>query len=297
MTVDLHLHSRASDGDYGPVELAERCAAAGLASVALTDHNTMRNVPAARRAFAARGVELIPGVEISTRWRDGEHHLLALWAPLDDPPFAARIEAVRQSDLARSRRWVGNAVAAGMRMEWDALEERVGADRVPPFAVLSSMLIELNPADERLAPFREHRGGVWNALFAPGRELHTEPPDLPDLVEAIRWVRDAGAVPVLAHPARTFAASDGMEEILGTLRDAGLAGVEAWTPHHGHGVGARIHAIARSCGLAVSAGADYHGPTVKPFVRAPGAVTHNDDELLDELAAQRVPVTAAGAGG
>ncbi|HEX3607983.1 MAG TPA: PHP domain-containing protein, partial [Candidatus Dormibacteraeota bacterium] len=204
LLVDLHMHTTASDGDLEPEELVARCAAAGLSTIAVTDHNSTVHVPRAAGECARLGLELIPACEISTRWNGSEHHLLAYFVPLDDPLFQGRIERVRGSDLERSRRWVENAAAAGFGLTWEAVEAAVGSDRVPPFAVVRRLLLEAAAGDPRLDSVASAPQRLYPEWFAAGRPLAIEPPWQPALPEAIAWVREAGGVPVLAHPGATL---------------------------------------------------------------------------------------------
>jgi len=290
--VDLHMHTVASDGDLEPEELVARCAAQGLGTIAVTDHNSVRNVERARAACEERGMALVPACEISTRWHDREHHLLAYFVPLDDPVFGERVERVRRADLERSRRWVDNAAREGFALRWEQVEAAVGADRVPPFAVLGRLLVETAGDDPRMAPYRSSRGRLFGDWFAAGRPLSTERPDQPELPEAIDWVLQAGGVPVLAHPGATLGELD-PEDAFASLGAQGLRGVEAWTTWHKPEQSERFAALAGAAGLAVTAGADFHGPTVKPFVANPGQVTHNGPEVVEGLRRAR----EAGRGG
>lgn len=281
MAVDLHMHSTASDGERTPEELAALCAEAGLSTVALTDHNTTLNVAAMTAACAVLGIDVVPACEISARWQEREHHCLAYFVDPDDPVLAARIERVRLEDLARSRRWVENAWRDGIPLSWEDVEARVGVDRVPPFALLADALVEAAGDDPRVAG---RRGSLYAERFAPGRPWATEPPWQPGLEEAIAWVREAGGVPVLAHPGASLGPID-PETALAQLREAGLLGVEAWTTWHREATSLRFDELGRRAGLAITAGADFHGPTVKGFVAAPGQVSHNGPEVLEGLLA------------
>jgi predicted metal-dependent phosphoesterase TrpH len=284
--VDMHMHTVASDGDLTPEELVARCAEQGLATIAVTDHNSTVSVERARAACAEQGMELVPACEISTRWDGREHHLLAYFVPLDDPVFAARIDQVRRADMERSRRWVDNAAREGFALRWEHVEAIVGSDRVPPFAMLGRALVEAAADDPRMAPYRESRGRLFADWFATGKPLSTEKPYQPDLPEAISWVREAGGVPVLAHPGATLGELD-PETAFAQLGGEGLGGVEAWTTWHRPEQSERFQALARAAGLTVTAGADFHGPTVKPFVANPGQVTHNGPEVIDGLRRSR----------
>ena len=127
---------------------------------------------------------------------------------------------------------------------------------------------------------------MWPDWFAPGRPLAAEPPYQPELPEAIDWVREAGGVPVLAHPGATLGDID-PESAFAELRDQGLGAVEAWTTWHKPEQSERFAALAGAAGLPVTAGADFHGPTVKPFVKDVGQVTHNGPEVLTALLRSR----------
>jgi hypothetical protein len=189
---------------------------------------------------------------------------------------------VRQADLERTRRWVANAEREGFALRWDDVEALVGPDRVPPFAQLGQALVETSADDPRMAPYRQSRGRLYNDWFSSGKPLSTEPPYQPALPEAIAWVREAGGVPVLAHPGATLGSLD-PEAVFAELFGEGLGGVEAWTTWHKPEQSERFDIMARAAGLAVTAGADFHGPTVKAFVHNPGQVTHNGPEVIDGL--------------
>lgn len=277
------MHTVASDGELAPEELVSRCEAAGLRTIAVTDHNSMASVPRASAACALHGIELIDACEISTRWHEREHHCLAYFVPLDDDVFRARIEGVRQSDLARSRRWIDNAVREGFPITWELVEERVGVDRVPPFSYLRDLLLEVTAGDPRMEPYRGDKArNLFGDWFARGKPLATEPAEQPSLTEAIGWIREAGGVPVLAHPGATLGDIDAATAFA-ELGDDGLGGVEAWTTWHSQEQSERFAALAEKTGLAVTAGADFHGPIVKPFVHNPGQVTHNGPEVVEAL--------------
>src|SRR6266511_4564639 len=99
--VDLHCHSTASDGECAPADVARRAHAAGLAAIALTDHDTTDGVAAAAREGAALGVRVVPGCEFSVKAPWGELHLLGYFIPPEDEPLQVFLRATR---AARRRR-------------------------------------------------------------------------------------------------------------------------------------------------------------------------------------------------
>jgi predicted metal-dependent phosphoesterase TrpH len=249
-TVDLHTHSTASDGAASPGELAARAAAAGLVAIALTDHDTVDGVTAARTAGAAIGIEVIAGIELSASEGDQEVHLLGLHLS-SIAPIAAKLDELR---LARSRRAetiVGVLRAAGIPVTLEAVLVEAGTGAIGRPHVARALIAGGWVRDQREA-FERYLGAGRPANVAKQRL---------SVSEAIAMVHAAGGVAVVAHPGR-----DGTRERLEALQAAGVDGVEVRHPSHSAEDVARLGALAAHLGLLPSGGSDWHGATEGPRV-------------------------------
>ncbi|NQU11505.1 PHP domain-containing protein [bacterium] len=249
MEVDLHLHSCLSDGTWTPAELVGRARAAGLAAIAVADHDTMAAVPDLLRAGPRAGVEVIAAVEITCQIDNREVHLLGYFPGAD-------------------RRWESPALQAALAGARALRHQRVEqfAERFQELGIpLTVAEIEACAAGGALG--RPHvaqalvkRGVVAHPEEAFARFLKRGRPGFVDryrmpAAEAISQVRGAGGVPVLAHPALA-----GFDHRIPELMDQGLAGLEAWHCQHSPGQTEKYRALARQLGLLVTGGSDCHGP-------------------------------------
>lgn len=254
MIVDLHTHSTASDGTDPPERIVELAIEAGLAAVALTDHDTQEGVATAAAAAEGAGIELIPGVELSLQYDTGGMHLVVLWLQPGPGPLQDRLGGLRSGRDERNRRIVELLNAAGMAMTIEEVEIEAGGGSVGRPHIAAVMMRHGYVPD------------IWTAFelwLGSGRPAYVSRARL-EPEEAIVLTRESGAVPVLAHPHTlgiTTAAD--MARLLDRLVDAGLIGLEAeYASYHRH-IRAGYSDLARRFGLAVSGGSDYHG-TYKP---------------------------------
>lgn len=268
-TLDLHLHTNYSDGEHPVRDLLAQCARRGLTAVAVTDHDDVR----AAAASTGPDLEVIAGVEISSSWRGQELHCLAYHYDAADRRFAARVSRYKQAVLDGWRSIFTRSHAHGGQLTWSDVQSRVGVDRVPYPRTLVDILVDGSDPHSPLGQFRgrpyDHVVAAW---FAPGRPLHAVPPEPPDLRVVLRWVREAGGVPVLAHPLAQLDYCR-LEEDLALLRSHGLGGLEAWSTWHR--AESDAEALRRLCAthqLVATAGSDFHGVRIKDWVRHPGDV-------------------------
>jgi predicted metal-dependent phosphoesterase TrpH len=249
---DLHTHSVRSDGHDTPREVVQLAHDAGLAGVALTDHDTGDGLAEALAAGADLGIEVIPGTEFSAELDGRSLHVLAYWNDHTEPTLAAELARLRDSRSDRARRMVENFNDLGIPITFDRVVElAAGAPIGRPH--LAQAVVEIGGCrDER---------EVFDRYLADGGPADA-PKHAVDPVRAVELLRGAGGVVVLAHPA-LFGARDGGEEVpvatLESMVEAGLAGVEAQHPAHDSGAVDRWTALARRYGLEVTAGSDHHG--------------------------------------
>lgn len=241
--VDLHVHSTASDGALAPEAVVRAARAAGLAAIALTDHDTCGGVVAAREAGLREGVAVVAGVELSAT-RDGrELHLLGLHLDRVDRIESA-LAGFRDDRVSRAEAIVRALNAKGIPVTMDAVraeaaEGAVGRPHVARALVAGGWVGDVREAFDR-----------WLGFGRPG---YVAKPEL-DVKEAIRLVHEAGGVAVWAHPG-----GEARREAVEALAAAGLDGVESLHPSHTADDRQRIGALVAHFGLVTSGGSDWHG--------------------------------------
>ena len=251
MRADLHVHSSASDGTDPPAEVMRRAAQAGLDVVALTDHDTVAGHAEARRALAdpLTSLTLLPGMELSCRLASRSVHLLAYLFDAGDPDLAAELSRIRDDRVLRARAMVSLLADLGVGISWDQVAAIAG-----PAVIGRPHIARAMAASGAIASPREAFTLDW---IGDGGRAYVGRYAL-DPVHAIRLVRGAGGVAVLAHPraGRDWEVSD---EEIGRLAAAGLAGVEVFHPDQSDTERAGLLALAHDLGLVATGGSDDHG--------------------------------------
>jgi hypothetical protein len=254
MRIDLHTHSTASDGTTSPAELVRAAAAAGLDVVALTDHDTTAGWSAAASALPP-SLTLVPGAELSCVWSapDGRvigMHLLAYLFDPAEPVLRAERARVREGRAVRARRIVELMRADGHEVAWeDVLAEAAGGPVGRPH--VARALVRRGLVADVAAAFTPDwigRGGRYRAVKPDTR-----------VCDAIRMVRAAGGVPVVAHPLAAARGAVVPEDSYAEMAGAGLAGLEADHVDHDPAARRRTRELARDLGLFVTGSSDFHG--------------------------------------
>ncbi len=254
--VDLHAHTFASDGTDSPAELVAKAKAAGLAGIAVTDHDTISGLAAARAAGDAQGLEVVPGVELAVSSPYGEIHLLGLWLPCATPHLAPALEAVRAAREARNRLMLEKLRKNGINVGYDEILAFAGGESVGRLHIARLLTAK--------GYCRSPQEAFASLLGEKGR-MHV-PRALPTPEEGMRMLKADGAVTVFAHPMLVKAPRDWLKKTAEELRDMGLDGIEAYHPEHNPSGERFCEQLARRCGLALSGGSDYHGEA-KPDVK------------------------------
>ncbi len=254
MRADLHVHSNASDGTEPPAEVMRRAAQAGLDVVALTDHDTVAGHAEARRALTGT-LTLLPGMELSSRLGDRSLHLLAYLFDAGQPDLAAELSRIRDDRVLRAQAMVGRLADLGVGITWDQVAAIAGPAVVGRPHIARAMAASGAIASPREAFTRDWIGDGGRAYV--GRYAL-------DPVHAIRLVRGAGGVLVLAHPRAGPEKGAGeaggvSDEEIGRLAAAGLAGVEVFHPDQSDTERARLLALAHDLALVPTGGSDDHG--------------------------------------
>lgn len=267
--VDLHSHSTASDGAFAPAEVVRQAHAAGLAAIALTDHDTVAGVAEAQAAGERLGIRIVPGVELSAVEGDTETHVLGLHLTRSLDTLEARLAELREMRMRRATRIVERLNALGVPVTLDAVLREAAGGAVGRPHVARALVAGGFVPDFRQA-FDRYLGNGRVAFVAKDRLTMTD---------AIAMIHAAGGLAVLAHPA-----SSGTKDRLRALVAKGLDGVEVLHPSHGVDDMQRLDALAENLGLVRSGGSDWHGASdgsrVLGAMRVPAAWLAAQDARL-----------------
>lgn len=272
MRIDLHTHSRHSDGTDSPSELMAAAAAAGLDVVALTDHDSTEGWEEASQQVAGTGVSLVPGAELSCTAGGITVHLLCLLHDPEEPELAAELDRARASRLSRAEEMV-RRINADYPITWSDVLAQASSGATIGRPHIADALVALGHVPDRATAF-EHivagRGKYYVRHYAQ------------DAVTAVGRVRAAGGVPIFAHPLARSRGRVVDDDVIAAMARAGLAGLEV--DHRDHDEPARRHlrGVAAELGLLVTGASDYHG------AGKPNRLGENttDPEVFGELIAR-----------
>lgn len=249
MRIDLHTHTHHSDGTDSPTELMAHAAAAGLDVIALTDHDTTAGWAEAAAQVRSTGVALVPGVEMSCTAGGISVHVLNLLHDGDDAALAREFSRARTSRDTRAREMV-RMIAVDYPITWADVQARAGPGATIGRPHIADALAALGHVPDRSAAFTDilaTGGPYYVSHYAQG------------VLEAVRRAREAGGVPILAHPRAGSRGRVISDEVIGQMADAGLAGLEVDHRDHSEADRAHLRGLARELDLLVTGASDYHG--------------------------------------
>lgn len=254
MSIDLHVHTNASDATYSPAEVIEIAVARGLTAVSITDHDTMGGIAAAEEAARGR-ITFIPGLEISTHAGQLELHILGYFVALDNEPLGRELQHVRNERVVRIRKTVERLRSLGVSIVFEDVcrvwEDERGtacdAEAAMGRPHVAKALVELGVVQNPATAF--------DLYLRRGRPAYMDRYRL-EPATAISLIRKAGGLPVLAHPG--LVKHDGL---IPQLVAQGLGGLEAYHTAHSPADTKRYLGMAERLNLLVTGGTDSHGPT------------------------------------
>lgn len=245
--IDLHLHTTASDGRSRPAELIEEAIGAGLTTIAVTDHDTVAAVPEVAAAARERGIEAVPGIEITAVHAGRDIHILAYFVSIEGEELGAFLERQRADRRRRLFEMAERLDRAGVPVDRDALRQRAaGAGRAAGRPLLADALVRAG----HVASIAE----AFDRYLTQGRPAFV-PREGATPREVIELVARANGLASLAHPGKLR-----HDEIIPGLVDAGLPAIEVQHPDHDEVDTGRYRQMATTFGLLVTGGSDYHGP-------------------------------------
>lgn len=256
-TIDLHVHSTASDGSFTPTEVVELAHNAGLTHFALTDHDTVDGVAEAVAASQSYSdLTVIPGIELSCYYHDREIHIVGLFVDYQDEALLAGLQALKQARIDRNRKMVQKFVDAGIPLTMEELLHG-NPSSVITRAHFARVLVEKGICANKSEAFDKYLGIGCPFYLA-------KPKVTPEHVLGL--IQNAGGTAILAHPYSYQFSKSELERLLDeTLIPLGLAGMECYYSTYDSGQTQELRSIAFARNLLVSGGSDFHG-AVKPDI-------------------------------
>ncbi|SCY86629.1 PHP domain-containing protein [Desulfoluna spongiiphila] len=252
--IDLHIHTTASDGSLSPLEVVRCARKAGLAAIAITDHDTVEGVREILSHGLPDDLRFITGVEISSLppapYRSkGSFHILGYGIDPESPPLAEALESLRLQRETRNPQMISRLNDLGMDITLAEVAAEAGGAVVGRPHMASIMVRK-----KWVASVPE----AFDRYLATGRPAYVEKGRI-DFENAVSLIRAAGGLPVLAHPVTVGLSPDDLKGLLKSLAGLGLAGVEAYYSTHSPELTRFLLGCAESLGLVVTGGSDFHG--------------------------------------
>lgn len=247
--IDLHTHSSASDGTDTPSLLVAKARDAGLAAIAITDHDTLSGLAEGQEAGRELGMEVVRGCEISASTELGELHILGLWLPENPQPLLEKLAWLRERRAERNVGIVQKLQDLGYDITMDEVQNAAKGESVGRPHIAEVMLRKGYAKDAREV-FRDFLGSRGKA-YLPKTVLR------PDA--CVRLLASMGATVSLAHPLLWKAPSGWLDSTVARLKDYGLSAIEAYHSEHSEADVRTCLALAKRFDLGVTGGSDYHG--------------------------------------
>ncbi len=252
LNADLHSHSHVSDGTLSPEDLAQRAHAQGVEVWALTDHDEVRGLAAARQAALAQGMAFLTGTEISVSFAGETVHIVGLGFDAEDAALQAGLAATRGGRRARAQAMADGLAAAGVGGAFEGALRYVSNPDLISRTHFARFLVETGVCNDTYEVFRR--------FLTEGKPGYV-PHQWARLGDAVKWITQAGGVAVIAHPARYRFSPTAEYALFSEFVAHGGQGVEVMTGSHSEAERVRYAEVAEEFGLLASRGSDFHSPT------------------------------------
>ncbi len=254
MLIDLHTHSVKSDGAMQPAEVVDTAKAAGLAAISLTDHDVIDGVKEAMARGVEVGVEVVPGIELSAKFKT-ETHILGYFVDLENPHFLEKLEEIRRVRMQRNYDTAENLQKIGFPI---TVEDALG---LAPNGLVGRA---------HFARVMVNRGYVGSVKEAFDEYLANGKPGYSTLQlltprDAVELIKSAGGLAFLAHLHLTRLSGEELYAFVSDLKDAGMDGIEGYYTEYTPEMQNEYQALAKKLDLAISGGTDFHG-AMKPHI-------------------------------
>ncbi len=263
---DLHIHTNFSDGSMSPQDVLQAAYDNGIDCIAISDHDTIMGIPVAVQHAKKYGIEVIPGIELSTEINGKDVHILGYLFDYNNTSLIEKLNQMQNVRIDRMRKMIDKLKELGIDgIELDevcalAESDSVGRPHLAMVLKKKGIVPDIKKAFERYI-------GDGGPAYVP---KYKQTP-----IEAIKLIKSVGGVAVLAHPMLT-----NVDELIPQFVKAGLVGIEAYYPNCSEKVIDFYKRIAAKHGLVVTGGSDAHGETT---MHAPIGKIKIPYELVEQL--------------
>jgi len=242
--IDLHIHTIYSDGTYTPEEVVRKASKLGLVAISITDHDSVDGLEEAISAAEGSGVEVVPGVEMSTDVGEDEMHILGYYFDWKDADFLSQLKEFQAARARRNQKLVKKLEALGMKINYDELEG------LAPQGVISRLHIARLMVRKGYVP---SIGAAFEEWLNSGRPAYVEKMKVSPF-QIVQLILKVGGIPVLAHPYLSK-----RDDLIPALVKVGLKGIEVYHSAHSARVSEHYLKIAQKYHLLITGGSDCHG--------------------------------------
>ena len=250
--IDLHVHTTASDGTCSPTEVVDLALDAGLKAIAITDHDNHMGCDEALEYGKKRGLEIVPGIEISTLYNHSALHILGYYIDTASSALNDMLDWIIEDRADRNRRICALMAADGLPVDYDELQARFGEVIGRPH--FARVLVELGMASDIKDAFAKYvnKGCKY---YLPRNFLTPQ--------QSVELIIKAGGIPVIAHPFQYRLDDDGLRRLIRTCMDCGLKGMECRYSGYDAQKSVYLESLAAEYGLLTTGGSDFHGENKK----------------------------------
>lgn len=250
-TIDLHVHSTASDGTVSPADLVAMAAALPLCAFALTDHDTTDGIDEARKAALSvpDAPEVIPGIELSTDFFGTDIHIVGLDLSYQDPAFQSFLASLRQNRLEKNQTMIDRMKHDGIPISYEQMTSAFG-EQVWTRAHFARYLLSLGLVSSIPEAFDRYIGDHC-PYYVAGKKISSS--------EAVSVIRRFGGIPILAHPLQYHFNDTKLRTLIHDLKSAGLIGMEVYYSSYTLPQEQYLRLLAEEFSLLPGGGSDFHG--------------------------------------
>ena len=251
--IDLHIHTAASDGTCSPGDVVRLAHELGLSAVAITDHDTVSGCAEAAAVGQELGVEAVAGVELSSRYGK-TIHILGYFVRTNSPALTRVLDGIVAERNERNRKMAAMMAADGLAVDYEEMQQRFGTSIGRPH--FGEVLVELGKA--------ESVQDAFDRYIEKGQRYYL-PRKMVSIERSVEVIREAGGVPVLAHPFQYRLEESVLRQLIEHCMDHGLLGLECRYSLYDEEQSQYLLKLAREYGLVPTGGSDFHGSN-KPHI-------------------------------